>query len=127
MGVARYSFMDPYNVLVAVVVAELCELRQCVAPRRLVAGSTFPRPLTACDDVDILRSAGKAFVERHSGPLAPLLEQLRPYRDLIPVEQGAEVIQCRASSNFDAFMDATLPLLAPVARAIAASPTGPDE
>ncbi len=121
MGVARYSLMNPYNLLVAVVVAELCDLRQ------RVAGFGQIQPLTACDDIDVLRSAGKSFVERHSGPLAPLLDQLRPFRHLIAVEQGAEVIQCRASTNFIAFMDATLHLLAPVSRAIDASPTGLDE
>ena len=122
MGLARYSFMDPYNVLVAVVVAELCDLRQ------RVAGPGQMQPLTACNDVNILRSAGKRFVERHSGgPIDPLLEQLRPFRHLIVVEQGAEVIQCCVGSNLDAFMDATLHILSPVARVINASPTGPDE
>lgn len=109
MGVARYSLVAPFDLILIVLVAELCDMR-----------SNGGLPVLAVYSVRLLRTAGKAYVDqRASKSMDDLVEEARAFRSLLPFKQGLLASSITPFAVPEAFIEAVYGLIAPLAKELA--------
>lgn len=118
MGIVRFEELHPFDLLLMVAVAEVLDLKQ---KRSLCSCGIHPvesLPLSGAHRVDVIRTSGKAFLEKHLGrtELDGFLAEALSLIHLLPAElrnqQGSEFAEVPLESDppgqLDAFVNALL-------------------
>lgn len=113
MGEVRYSLLDPRDVVLLVLIAELCDIQPPEGEHYIVNATFLVRNI---------RTAGRTFVERYAGSIEELIEAARSYRDLLSYRQGECLAHLFPRMIPKPFIDATESLIRKCAQEVAQAP-----